>query len=110
MKYIYNIEAHDSTNQRLQIKLSCVDKEGYSGVVSMPYPTSLGVPTFTDSKLLEDILINFRADLDNWEKIEKNKPNISAIKTEADALVGKTSTFNHTILDDDWIDAQEVTW
>tara|TARA_R100001086_G_scaffold218854_1_gene135656 strand:+ start:100 stop:354 length:255 start_codon:yes stop_codon:yes gene_type:complete len=74
----------------------------HTGVVQMQYPTSIGVPTFSDAKLLEHVLLYFKGDLDYWEMWENNKDRIGAILNEADALVGKTQAFDHTIMDDEW--------
>jgi len=101
MKYIYRILSHNAENATLQVKLSCVDTPNV-GVADIRYPVHMGVPVFTPEKLMEEVLIQFRADLDNWEMYENNKDKYAEIKSEADALVGKTQSFDHSIFDDGW--------
>ena len=101
MKYMYRILGHNDEDATLQIKLSCVDVPN-TGVRNIRYPVHMGVPVFTPEKLMEEVLIEFRADLDNWEMYENNKDNYAAVKNEADSMVGKTQSFDHTIFDDGW--------
>ena len=103
MKYIYTILAHTPEDCTLQVKLSCVDTP-HTGVVQMQYPTEQGIPVFSDARLLEDVIRYFRGDLNSWEIQENNKFDIAAITVEADAVVGKTQSFDHTLLEDDWLE------
>tara|TARA_R100001143_G_C3330179_1_gene119065 strand:- start:190 stop:513 length:324 start_codon:yes stop_codon:yes gene_type:complete len=102
MKYIYRILSHNAEEATLKVKLSCVDVTN-SGVRDMFYPVHMGVPDLTPGKIMEKVLIEFRADLDNWEMHENNKDKYEEIKAEADALVGKTQSFDHSIMDDGWL-------
>jgi hypothetical protein len=89
MNYRYTIESHNSEDKTLLVKVSCLDVAGYSGVIPIPYPTSLGVPDFEDRRVDEQIKLYFKGDLYNWGSQEKNKGQASSIKSQADALVGK---------------------
>ena len=102
MKYIYRILAHDAENAIFQVKLSCLDTPN-SGVVNMPYPTVNGEPTFSKSKVLEYVMTYFRTDLTNWEVKENNKDKYEEIQNEAEAMVGTSVSFDHSILDDSWL-------
>ena len=101
MKYICRILSHNPEQATLKVKLSCVDTPNV-GVADIRYPVHMGVPVFTPEKLMEEVLIQFRADLDNWEMYENNKDKYAEIKSEADALVDKTQSFDHSIFDDGW--------
>ena len=107
MKYKYKIEDHDSTRQTLKIRVSCEDISDYSGIVELPYPTSLGVPVFSEARIMEQVKMAFRPSMETWAKEQKNKDNISSIIEEADALVGKTVSFDHSIEDFQWMDQTE---
>ena len=107
MKYRYTIESHDSKNKTFKVKVSCTDVAGYSGVIPIPYPTSLGVPDFADNRLDEQIKTYFKGDLYNWGGEEKNKSNVSSIKAQAESLVGKAVEFDHSLKDEEWLDQSE---
>jgi hypothetical protein len=99
---MYRIIGHNSEEATLQVKLSCVDVS-HTGVANIHYPLHMGEPSFTPSKILEQVLICFRADLDNWEMYENNKDKYEEIKSEADTLVGETQAFDHSLFGDDWL-------
>tara|TARA_R100000306_G_scaffold14348_2_gene17571 strand:+ start:979 stop:1302 length:324 start_codon:yes stop_codon:yes gene_type:complete len=102
MKYIYRVLNHNAEQATLQVKLSCVDVTN-SGVRDIPYPIHMGVPDLTPGKIMEQVLIHFRGELDNWEMLENNKDKYEEVKAEAEALIGKTQAFDHSILDDGWL-------
>ena len=103
MKYICRILSHNPEQATLQVKLSCVDTTNV-GVVDMPYPHVNGIPTFSKAKVLEQVMINFHADLTNWEMKENNKARYEEIKDEAEDMIGTSISFDHTILDDAWFE------
>tara|TARA_R110002153_G_scaffold39277_2_gene113268 strand:- start:5977 stop:6300 length:324 start_codon:yes stop_codon:yes gene_type:complete len=103
MKYIYHIIGHNAEQATLQVKLSCVDIPNV-GLVDIPYPHINGIPTFSKAKVLEQVMIHFHADLTNWEMKENNKASYEEIKDEAEAMIGTSVSFDHTILDDGWFE------
>jgi hypothetical protein len=106
MKYIYRILSHNAEKATLQVKLSCLDMANV-GVIDLPYPHVNGTPTFSEAKVHEQVMLHFHADLTNWEMNENNKARHEEIKVEADVLVGKAVSFDHSIEDFAWIDQTE---
>ena len=103
MKYIYEILNHNPQGAYLEVKVSCLDVP-HNGVRWIKYPTIRGIPAFEKSDILEEVLREFSGDIDAWELWENNKYDVEAITKEADAVVGNKETFDHTILDDDWLE------
>ena len=103
MKYVYEILDHDPDLAALQVKLSCVDVP-HTGVHWIKYPTKQGIPSFEKADLTAEVLRYFRGDIDSWELWENNRYDVEEIKKEADAVVGNKETFDHSILDDDWLE------
>jgi len=103
MRYVYKILANNHIEGTLQVQLSCVDVP-HTGVHWIKYPTKQGIPSFEKADLTAEVLRYFRGDIDSWELWENNRYDVEEIKKEADAVVGNKETFDHSILDDDWLE------
>ena len=103
MKYVYEILDNNPVEGTLQIHLTCIDVP-HNGVRWIQYPSIRGVPSFAKTHILEEVIRNFRVDINTWEMWENNKYDVGEIRKEADAVVGNKETFEETLLDDDWLE------